>query len=82
MLIRILLIGAVVLLVIWWLRGGRRARASTPAPRPAAPPASVPEAMQVCAHCGVHVPGSELVAGQRGVYCSLAHRLASEPDQP
>ena len=83
-LIRLLLIVGAVALVVWLLRSARRAVATPPAhpSGSARNTAAEPEAMQVCARCGVHVPGSEAVAGQRGVYCSAAHRRASEPDQP
>jgi uncharacterized protein len=32
-----------------------------------------------CAHCGVHGPTSEMLAGQRGSYCSAEHRRLAEP---
>ena len=48
---------------------------------PAAPPAGdAPDAapvMVACAHCGVHLPRTETLAGPDGVYCSEAHRAAA-----
>jgi uncharacterized protein len=35
--------------------------------------------MVSCAHCGVHVPERDAMAGTHGVYCSSAHRAAAEP---
>jgi uncharacterized protein len=41
-----------------------------------------PKPMVACAHCGMHVPADEAIAGQGGApYCSAAHRQAHErPD--
>lgn len=41
-----------------------------------------PKPMVACAHCGMHVPDDEAIAGQRGTYCSPAHRQAAEPSTP
>jgi uncharacterized protein len=32
-----------------------------------------------CAHCGLHLPSADAVAGERGVYCGAPHRLLAEP---
>jgi uncharacterized protein len=59
---------------VWlWQRGGRVKDAQAPTREPAAP-----KPMLRCAHCGVHVPGEEAVAGQRGSYCGAAHRREAE----
>ncbi len=42
-----------------------------PSPQP-------PVAMINCRHCGVHLPVSEAVEGQFGVYCGKAHRQLAE----
>lgn len=43
--------------------------------RRAPPPAGDPQEMVSCPVCGVHLPRSEAVAGQRGLlYCSNEHR--------
>jgi uncharacterized protein len=31
-----------------------------------------------CTHCGVHGPANDMVAGQRGHYCSAEHRRQAE----
>jgi uncharacterized protein len=31
-----------------------------------------------CAHCGLHLPATDALPGPGGVYCSAAHRRASE----
>lgn len=79
MVTRILLLLALVFGVIWLLksrrRGGGAAPAAPRASRPAAP--AKPQAMLACAHCGVHLPQSDVVADAAGrPYCSDAHRLA------
>jgi uncharacterized protein len=82
-------IGAVV---VYWLmranRGGARQRrpregaggaASRGAPGAPGNSAAPGERMVECAHCGMHVPASEAIAGPPGkagqVFCSQAHRL-------
>jgi len=74
---RALLILAIVVLAVWLWRSGRRDTSGTdrPAP-PAAPPG--PQEMVRCAHCGVHLPRSDAVAGRLGLYCSAEHRQSAE----
>ena len=70
----------VILLGLWvW----RRAR-QTPRSRPpsTAPEKSAPDAMCRCAHCGLHLPLDEAVRGERGLYCSTAHRNAAADRNP
>lgn len=64
----------VVVLALMWLTRSRAPAARRDKPR-ATPPAG-PQAMVACAHCGVHLPRSDAVAGADGLYCSEAHRLA------
>ncbi|WP_428420225.1 PP0621 family protein [Methylibium sp.] len=63
----------VIVAVLWLARS--RPRAARP-PHPADQGGSKPQAMIECAHCGVHLPRAEAVAGTQGLYCSEAHRLA------
>jgi uncharacterized protein len=35
--------------------------------------------MLACKHCGIHIPASDAVDGELGVYCSAAHRRQLEP---
>lgn len=44
-----------------------------------APPADAPQAIVACAHCGLHVPARDAVAGAHAQYCSTAHLRAREP---
>ena len=69
-----LLILVVVLVVVWLLRGKRRA---APAPR-SRERAAPSQPMLVCAHCGVHLPRDEALPGRGGVFCGDAHRAAYE----
>ena len=76
-----LLVLAVVLIAFWFWREARRT-ALRSRPRPAPPtstsPGVAPQAILECAQCGLHLPASEAVTGQRGSYCSAAHRQAAE----
>jgi uncharacterized protein len=65
-------------LVVWW--AWRRSR-STP-PRPPEAASAAPQDMVACAHCGLHLPHNEAVAGARGQYCSAAHRSAAGDRNP
>lgn len=65
-------------LVVWW--AWRRSR-SAPPPTPEATSAA-PQDMVACAHCGLHLPHNEAVAGARGQYCSAAHRSAAGDRNP
>lgn len=77
---KILILVFVALVVLWLLLGRRRgdSRPGEPqADKPAAKPPLKPQAMLACAHCGVHLPQSDVLAGPDGrPYCSDAHRLA------
>ncbi|BEP33925.1 hypothetical protein GmRootV59_08990 [Variovorax sp. V59] len=81
-----LLVLAVLWVAIWLWRKNRREEmretlreeAARAAKRPSAAPAS-PQAMLRCAHCGLHLPASDAIAGPGdAVYCSAAHRQAAE----
>lgn len=80
--IKFVLLGAVVLLAIWLLRGAR-GRGAPSAPPPAEPAKPVSgEEMVVCRHCGVHLPHSEALPGRGGLFCGEAHRLEHERSHP
>lgn len=74
-----------VLAVVWvafmiWRANRRDAMRAAPPP-PAAPPPAVPppQAMLRCAHCGLHLPAADALAGDgTKVYCSAAHRQADQ----
>jgi uncharacterized protein len=73
---KILILLALVFGVLWLLKGRRRGDGNPSAKSPTAEPAK-PQAMLACAHCGVHLPQGEVLAGADGrPYCSDAHRLA------
>jgi uncharacterized protein len=67
--VKFLVVIVVVAVVLWFAlrRDTRGAAARRSAPRP-------PQTMVSCAHCGVHLPQDEAVAGHDGLYCSDAHR--------
>ena len=66
-----LLLLLVIVVALWWIGGrGRRVPSGRASRR------GEPQAIEACAHCGVHLPRAEMVAGAQGRYCSEAHRLA------
>lgn len=72
---KFVLLIALAVAVLWWLRSRLRGPASPPPPGRAGPPQA--QAMLACAHCGVHVPQGDVLADAAGrPYCSEAHRLA------
>ncbi|MGA0610418.1 PP0621 family protein [Caldimonas sp. KR1-144] len=75
---KLILIVVLALVVVWWLRGLRRPSPPASSKRSAGP--SRAQAMVPCAHCGVHLPRIEAVAGADAgrFYCTEAHRLAAE----
>lgn len=63
---------------LWLWRSGRGKPGSA---ANAAAPARKNDASQVmiaCAHCQVHVPQAEAIAGAHGSYCCQAHRDQAE----
>ena len=68
----------IVLALVFFLLGVKRARPPTrpPQARPPAPPA--PQNMVSCAQCGLHLPRDESLPGLGGVFCSAAHRQTYE----
>jgi uncharacterized protein len=82
-----LLVLAVLWIAIWLWRKNRReemrealrerAAKARVTPPPNGPPGP-PQAMVRCAHCGLHLPATDAIAGPGGaVYCSSAHRDAA-----
>jgi uncharacterized protein len=73
--LKLVVLLAVVLLVLWIAKVAR----GRVAPPPARPPRDASgEVMLSCVHCGVHLPTSEALPGRGGVYCSAAHRALGE----
>lgn len=69
------LLVAVLAVVVWWMWRKLQAPSRRDGELPAARPA---ELMVTCAHCGVNQPRSECVESGGRLYCSEAHRRASE----
>lgn len=74
---KFLLFLAIVLLVVWLWRSGRRSEQRSDQAAPPAPPG--PQEMVRCAHCGVHLPHGDAIVGRIGLYCSSEHRQLAEP---
>ena len=73
-----LLVIALVWVAFLLWRHGRRMQLRSKMPPTARAP-KLPEAMERCAHCGLHFPAADAVQGRHGSYCSDAHRKAAEP---
>ncbi len=78
MIIRVLLVLAAVVALLWLVRGGLRRVARRD---PAQPPSPPQEAMVACSQCGLHLPRSEALPGRDRLFCSEAHRAAFEKTQ-
>ena len=65
-----------MLLAFQW-RQSRAAKVKQAVRKATAAAGAVP--VVACAHCGVHLPAGDALTGDRGVYCSAAHRQAQEP---
>lgn len=74
---KFLLFLAIVLLVVWLWRSGRRDEQRSDQAAPPEPPPG-PQEMVRCAHCGVHLPHGDAVVGRIGLYCSPEHRQLAE----
>lgn len=79
---KLLWVIALLLAVIWLLRGqrrgppvGRRPEAAPPKPTRPAPSTAV-RPMVRCAHCGVHLAQDEALSARGQYYCDAAHRDA------
>jgi len=75
-----LLVLAVVLAVIWFVRNHRRREAE---PKKETPPRqdalAQPQDMVRCPVCSLHLPRAEAVPGRDGrLYCCADHRLRAE----
>lgn len=72
---RNLLIFILILVGVWWVRRAlTRPRDGDGAPGARRRSLNEPERMVACAHCGVHVPESEVVREGEAVYCCEEHR--------
>lgn len=77
-----LIVLAVLAVAFWIWRSNRVGSQSQPVPKTTkAEPGSASTPVQTmlqCAHCGVHLPASDAVAGKQGRYCSAEHRAQLE----
>lgn len=78
-----LIVIAVVLVGVWLWRNNRRAelhdrQTRRPASTPVAGPARPATEVVACAVCSVHLPRPDALRGDRGMYCSVAHRRQAE----
>jgi uncharacterized protein len=75
--LRLFLLIAAVVLLVWLLRSARRGDKPAP-PTPRGPDAgrnAAGEAMVACAHCGVHLPRGDAVEAEGLHFCGEPHRL-------
>lgn len=75
---KFLVLLAVVLIVLWWLQGSRRAESTNRgAPRPGT--TAQQQDMVQCPVCSVHLPRSDALPGPNGqLYCCAEHRQRAE----
>ena len=72
-----LLVAVLVLVVFWlWRHNRDTERRDAAAARPPAPskPGTAVTEIVACQVCGVHLPKSDALIGDTGMYCSDAHR--------
>ena len=75
-----LLLIVLALALLWWWRAMKRRASGREPDKQAgrAPPPQAPDDMVACRHCGLHLPRTEALSGQQGLYCSQAHQSAQE----
>lgn len=83
--VKYLVLVLLVAALIWWARASRRPRggagqSSTDGAKADARAQS--PVMVECAHCGLHLPRTEALAGPGGTFCSEAHRAAGAKATP
>jgi uncharacterized protein len=76
--LKFIIVGLAVALLLWWVFGRAARSIKPPGARP--PADRNAETMVTCAHCGVHLPRSDVLAARGLHYCSPAHRDAPPPD--
>jgi uncharacterized protein len=75
---KFLVVLAVVLGILWLMRGNRRS-ADTAAPRAGGPGTAQQQEMVQCPVCLVHLPRSDALPGPDGrLYCCPEHRARAE----
>jgi uncharacterized protein len=67
-----------VIALVWWAF----TRSRQPTGKETPPNAAEPQDMARCAHCGIHLPQSDAVRGEKGLYCSTEHRSAAQDRNP
>lgn len=70
------LIIILVIVALWLLLRQRKGREPAARTGPASRKAAQPQPMVQCSHCGVHLARADALAGDGGMFCSEAHRLA------
>lgn len=68
-----------IALLAWWAYTRMRKAEQV---KNAPPTSQAPQDMVPCAHCGIHLPRGEAVAGEKGLYCSTAHRSDAQDRNP
>lgn len=68
-----------IALLAWWAYTRMRKAEQV---KNASPASQAPQDMVPCAHCGIHLPRGEAVAGEKGLYCSTAHRSDAQDCNP
>jgi uncharacterized protein len=74
---RFLLVLLVVLLGVWLWRSNRESISKQG--RQQRPSAPQPQTMVRCELCSMHVPATDAITGNKGMYCSADHLRQAEP---
>lgn len=72
---KFLLLLVLALIVMWLWRSNRQSNTSEDKPPASSSP---PQEMVGCQLCAVHIPRSEALVGDKGVYCCAEHRQRME----
>lgn len=75
---KFILIVAVVLAIVWLWRSSRQIEHKKDPPRRTETLA--PQDMLSCTYCSVHIPSSDAIQGQKGVYCCADHLYRAESE--
>lgn len=74
------LIRLIVIALAVWLLIKLAKQLFSAKPLPQKKPKAEVASMIKCDHCGLHIPEQEAVRGDRGQYCSEAHKHLAEGD--
>ena len=77
---KIFLVLALVLAVVWLFRASRKStrKSAGQSKRPVEKPVTMVLDMVRCAQCDTHLPKADAIVGKHALYCSAEHRQQAE----